>query len=119
MELNKTVAAITSQYRYSLLMVDSATALFRTNIELSERQMQMAQFLSQLTRLVEEFGIAVLITNQIHVVASPGGMSFAKDATKSIGGYIVAHKINNKACLVEKGTRGESFLCCVRLSYFA
>ena len=51
----------------------SATALYRTDYsgrgELSERQMQLAQFLRQLTRLAEEFGVAVFITNQ--VVANP------------------------------------------------
>jgi DNA repair protein RAD51 len=74
MELLQLAAAIMSQDRYALLVVDSATALFRTDFmgrgELSERQMQMAQFLRQLTRLAEEFGVAVLITNQ--VVANPG-----------------------------------------------
>lgn len=45
--------------------------------------MHLAQFLRQLTRLAEEFGIAVVITNQ--VVANPDGMSFAKDNTKPIG----------------------------------
>jgi DNA repair protein RAD51 len=72
-ELLKLAAAIMSQDRYALLVVDSATALFRTDYtgrgELSERQMQMAQFLRQLTRLAEEFGVAVFITNQ--VVANP------------------------------------------------
>lgn len=40
---------------------------------------KLAQFLCQLTRLAEEFGVAVLISNQ--VVANPDGMSFAKDST--------------------------------------
>lgn len=57
------------QRRYALMIVDSATALFRTDYmgrgELSERQMQLGQFLRQLTRLAEEFGIAVVITNQV------------------------------------------------------
>lgn len=68
MELLVTAAGIMSQDRYALMVVDSATALYRTDYsgrgELSERQMQMAQFLRQLTRLAEEFGIAVFITNQ-------------------------------------------------------
>jgi DNA repair protein RAD51 len=93
MELLKMAAAIMSQDRYALLVVDSATALFRTDYmgrgELSERQMQLGQFLRTLTRLAEEFGVAVYITNQ--VVANPDGMSFAKDATKPIGGNIIAH----------------------------
>jgi len=113
MELLKTAAAIMSQDRYSLLVVDSATALFRTDYtgrgELSERQMQMAQFLRQLTRLAEEFGVAVLITNQ--VTADPGGMSFAKDSTKPIGGNIIAHASTTRLRL-RKG-RGENRICTV------
>jgi len=108
MELLKVAAAIMSQDRYVLMVVDSATALFRTDYmgrgELSERQMQLAQFLRQLTRLAEEFGVAVFITNQ--VTADPGGMSFAKDSTKPIGGNIVAHASTTRLRL-RKG-RGEN-----------
>ncbi len=68
MELLKMAAAMMSEDRYALLVVDSATNLFRTDYsgrgELSERQMQLAQFLRQLTRLSEEFGVAVVLTNQ-------------------------------------------------------
>ena len=113
MELLKTAAAIMSQDRYALLCVDSATALFRTDYmgrgELSERQMQMAQFLRQLTRVAEEFGVAVVITNQ--VVANPGEMSFAKDSTKPIGGNIIAHASTTRLRL-RKG-RGENRICSV------
>ena len=108
MELLKVAAAIMSQDRYALLVVDSATALFRTDYtgrgELSERQTQMGQFLRQLTRLAEEYGVAVFITNQ--VVANPDGMSFAKDATKPIGGNIIAHASTTRLRL-RKG-RGEN-----------
>lgn len=108
MELLKVAAAIMAQDRYALLVVDSATALFRTDYtgrgELSERQMQMGQFLRQLTRLAEEFGVAVFITNQ--VVANPDGMSFAKDSTKPIGGNIIAHASTTRLRL-RKG-RGEN-----------
>lgn len=113
MELLKMAAAIMCQDRYALLVVDSATALFRTDYtgrgELSERQMQMAQFLRQLTRLGEEFGVAVFITNQ--VVANPDGMSFAKDSTKPIGGNIIAHASTTRLRL-RKG-RGENRICTV------
>jgi len=113
MELLRTAAAIMSQDRYALVVVDSATALFRTDYmgrgELSERQMQMAQFLRQLTRLAEEFGVAVFITNQ--VVANPDGMSFAKDSTKPIGGNIIAHASTTRLRL-RKG-RGENRICTV------
>jgi len=113
MELLKLAAAIMSQDRYALIVVDSATALFRTDYfgrgELSERQMNMAQFLRQLTRLAEEFGVAVMITNQ--VVADPGAMSFAKDSTKPIGGNIIAHASTTRLRL-RKG-RGENRICTV------
>ena len=113
LELLKTAAAIMSQDRYSLIVVDSATALYRTDYmgrgELSERQMQMGQFLRQLTRLAEEFGVAVVITNQ--VVANPDGMSFAKDSTKPIGGNIIAHASTTRLRL-RKG-RGENRICTV------
>jgi DNA repair protein RAD51 len=113
MELLKMAAAIMSQDRYALIVVDSATALFRTDYsgrgELSERQMQLAQFLRQLTRLAEEFGVAVFMTNQ--VVANPDGMSFAKDSTKPIGGNIVAHASTTRLRL-RKG-RGENRICTV------
>lgn len=112
-QLLKMAAAIMSQDRYALIVVDSATALYRTDYsgrgELSERQMQLAQFLRQLTRLAEEFGVAVFITNQ--VVADPGAMSFAKDSTKPIGGNIVAHASTTRLRL-RKG-RGENRICTV------
>lgn len=112
-ELLKTAAAIMSQDRYALLVVDSATALYRTDYsgrgELSERQMHLAQFLRQLTRVAEEFGVAVFMTNQ--VVANPGEMSFAKDSTKPIGGNIMAHAATTRLRL-RKG-RGENRICTV------
>ena len=111
MELLADAAALMSETRFALLVVDSATALFRTDFqgrgELSERQMQLAQFLRQLTRLAEEFGIAVVITNQ--VVANPDGMSFAKDANKPIGGNIIAHASTTR--LKFKKGRGENRVC--------
>jgi DNA repair protein RAD51 len=36
--------------------------------ELSERQVQMGQFLREITCLAEEFGVAVFITNQVAVL---------------------------------------------------
>ena len=111
MELLADAAALMSETRFAILVVDSATALFRTDFsgrgELSERQAQLAQFLRQLTRLAEEFGIAVVITNQ--VVANPDGMSFAKDANKPIGGNIIAHASTTR--LKFKKGRGDNRVC--------
>ena len=45
-------------HRYALIIVDSATALYRTDYsgrgELSERQMHMARFLRTLHRIADE-----------------------------------------------------------------
>ena len=111
LELLQDAAALMSESRFSVLIVDSATALFRTDYvgrgELSDRQIQLGQFLRQLTRLAEEFGIAVLLTNQ--VVANPDGISFAKEAAKPIGGNIIAHASTTRLKL-RKG-RGENRIC--------
>lgn len=62
-------SAMMAETRYALLIVDSATALYRTDYsgrgELSARQMHLARFLRMLLRLADEFGVAVLITNQV------------------------------------------------------
>ncbi|NWT74656.1 RAD51 protein, partial [Prunella himalayana] len=80
--------------RYALLIVDSATALYRTDYsgrgELSARQMHLARFLRMLLRLADEFGVAVVITNQV-VAQVDGAAMFSADPKKPIGGNIIAH----------------------------
>lgn len=102
-------------HRFSLLIVDSVTALYRTDFsgrgELSARQMHLAKFLRSLLRLADEvrfspspspprrrancatktqFGIAVVVTNQVVAAVdnAPGGPA---DQKKPIGGNIMAH----------------------------
>ena len=104
MELLKMAAGLMSQDRYALLVVDSATALFRTDYtgrgELSERQMQMAQFFRQLTRLAEEFGIAVFVSNQ--VVANPGMfgdtflLSYEFDLFHLLSHTVILHSLRDR-----------------------
>ncbi len=64
-----------TESRYAVIIVDSATALFRTDYtgrgELAARQMKLAQFLRRLQRMADEFGVAVVYSNQ--VVATVGG----------------------------------------------
>ena len=56
-------------YNVNHLQIDSATALYRTDYsgrgELSARQMHLARFLRMLLRLADEFGVAVMVTNQV------------------------------------------------------
>jgi len=104
-------AAMMSENRFSLLVVDSATALYRTDFsgrgELSARQMHLARFLRTLLRLADEYGVAVVITNQ--VVATVDGSAMFHTESKPIGGNIVAHASTTRLSL-RKG-RGEVRVC--------
>ena len=86
-------AAAMVEDSYSLLIVDSATALFRTDFtgrgELSARQMALGQFMRKLQKIADEFGVAVVITNQ--VVANVDSMMPGAETKKPIGGHIIAH----------------------------
>ena len=76
--------------------------------ELSARQMHLARFLRSLLRLADEFGVAVVITNQ--VVAQVDGMAmFAANQGKPIGGNIMAHASTTRLSL-RKG-RGNTRIC--------
>ncbi|XP_033735320.1 DNA repair protein RAD51 homolog 1 [Pecten maximus] len=105
-------AAMMSESRYALLIVDSATALYRTDYsgrgELSARQMHLARFLRMLLRLADEFGVAVVITNQV-VAQVDGAAMFSADPKKPIGGNIIAHASTTRLYL-RKG-RGETRIC--------
>ncbi|KAL3875038.1 hypothetical protein ACJMK2_038015 [Sinanodonta woodiana] len=105
-------AAMMSESRYALLIVDSATALYRTDYsgraELAPRQMHLARFLRMLLRLADEFGVAVVITNQV-VAQVDGAAMFSADPKKPIGGNIIAHASTTRLYL-RKG-RGETRIC--------
>jgi len=105
-------SAMMAESRYALLIVDSATALYRTDYsgrgELSARQMHLARFLRMLLRLADEFGVAVVITNQV-VAQVDGAAMFAADPKKPIGGNIMAHASTTRLYL-RKG-RGETRIC--------
>ena len=55
--------------QYRLLVVDSVISLFRTDFsgrgELGERQQKLNQMLAKLTKIAEEYNVAVFITNQV------------------------------------------------------
>lgn len=105
-------SAMLSESRYALLVVDSATALYRTDYsgrgELSARQMHLARFLRSLLRIADEFGVAVVITNQV-VATVDGGAMFVADPKKPIGGNIMAHASTTRLSL-RKG-RGNTRVC--------
>lgn len=105
-------SAMMAESRYSLLIVDSATALYRTDYsgrgELASRQMHLGRFLRNLLRLADEFGVAVVITNQV-VAQVDGAAMFTSDPKKPIGGHIMAHASTTRLYL-RKG-RGETRIC--------
>lgn len=96
-----------------MLVVDSATALYRTDYsgrgELGARQLHLARFLRALQRLADEFGIAVVITNQVVAQVDGASALFAADPKKPIGGNIMAHASTTRLYL-RKG-RGEQRIC--------
>jgi DNA repair protein RAD51 len=106
------VSAMLAEQRYALLVVDSATALYRTDYsgrgELAARQMHLARFLRTLQRIADEFGVAVVITNQV-VAQVDGAALFASDPKKPIGGHIMAHASTTRLYL-RKG-KGECRIC--------
>jgi len=105
-------SAMMTETRYALIIVDSATALYRTDYsgrgELSERQMHMARFLRTLHRIADEFGVAVVITNQV-VAQVDGASMFQQDPKKPIGGNIMAHASTTR--LYFRKGRGDSRVC--------
>ena len=94
---------------FKLLIVDSIMALFRVDFsgrgELAERQQSLAQMMSKLQKISEEYNVAVMVTNQM--TSDPGAtMSFQADPKKPIGGNIIAHASTTRISL-RKG-RGET-----------
>lgn len=100
-----------AESRYALVVVDSATALYRTDYsgrgELAERQMKLAQFLRRLQRMADEFGVAVVVTNQV-VATVDAALSFGPQF-KPIGGNIMAHASTIR--LQFRKGRGENRIC--------
>lgn len=103
-------AAMMSESRFALVVVDSATALYRSEYngrgELAARQIQLGRFLRALQKLADEFGVAVVVTNQVVAANLDGGAMFAGPQVKPIGGNIMAHATTTRLW-VKKG-RGEN-----------
>ncbi|CAL4896944.1 unnamed protein product [Urochloa decumbens] len=105
------LAAKMAEEPFRLLIVDSVITLFRVDFngrgELAERQQKLAHMLSRLTKIAEEFNVAVYITNQ--VIADPGGGMFITDPKKPAGGHVLAHAATIRLML-RKG-KGEQRVC--------
>ncbi|EPQ60561.1 Rad51-domain-containing protein [Gloeophyllum trabeum ATCC 11539] len=88
-------SALMSESRFCLLIVDSCTALYRTDFsgrgELSARQNHLGKFLRTLQRLADEFGVAVVVTNQVMSNPDASANPYTANEKKPIGGNIMAH----------------------------
>ena len=69
-------ASMMAEARFALIIVDSVTALYRTEFngrgELSARQVHLGRFLRSLQRLADEFGCAIVVTNQARPLGAGG-----------------------------------------------
>jgi len=96
-------AAMMSETKFALMVIDTATALYRTDFsgrgELSARQMHLARFLRALLRIADEFGVAVVITNQVVATVDGSAGMFQADPKKPIGGNIMAHSSTTRLSL--------------------
>ncbi|CAB4057581.1 RAD51 [Lepeophtheirus salmonis] len=104
--------AMMAETRYALIIVDSSTALYRTDYsgtsEICARQMHLARFLGRLHRLADKFRVSVVITNQVVAQVDGAAMS-SNDHKKPIGGHTLAHASTTRLYL-RKG-RGEQRIC--------
>lgn len=105
-------AAAMVEDAYSLLIIDSIMAPFRVDYsgrgELAERQQVLGRFLNKVQKVSEQFNVAVYMCNQ--VTADPGGgMSYAVDPKKPVGGNIIGHASTTRLFL-RKG-KGEQRVC--------
>lgn len=110
-------AAMMAEQRYALIIVDSATHLYRTDFlgrsDLASRQQHLARFLRYLSKIVEVYGVACVITNQVQakvdVNSGSSGNTFNSDPRKPIGGHIMAHTSTTRLYL--KNSKGENRIC--------
>lgn len=103
-------AGLLSDSRFALIVVDSATALHRTEFvgrgELAARQNSLGRFLRGLQKIADEFGVAVVVTNQVVAANLDGAAMFAGPNVRPIGGNIMAHATTTRLW-IKKG-RGET-----------
>nr|QDO16241.1 DNA repair protein RAD51 [Lingulodinium polyedra] len=107
------VGGVFCESRYALLVVDSATSLFRTDYigrnELAERQQALNRFLRKLQGIANEHGVAVVITNQVQASPAGGPAAFMGPQVTPIGGHVISHASQTRL-FFRKG-KGETRVC--------
>lgn len=86
---------------FKLLIIDSIMALFRVDFsgrgEIADRQQKLAQMMSRLQKISEEYNVAVFITNQI--TSDLNAPVLQGDVQKPVGGNIIAHASTTRVSL--------------------
>lgn len=87
---------------FKLLIVDSIMCLFRTDFlgkgDLLKRQRKVAETMSLLNKISEEYNVAVFITNQIVTNMNFSLLNLDEDS-KPVGGNILAHSSTARIAL--------------------
>jgi len=103
----KQAESILTQSQYSLLIVDSSTALFCADYpdNLVARQTHLGKFLNSLKLLIAKFRIAIVITNQVVFHPSGPSVSNSSDAYEQspVGGNVIAHASTTRLHLQRAG----------------
>ncbi|XP_053992587.1 DNA repair protein RAD51 homolog A-like [Hylaeus volcanicus] len=115
LELIIEASALMVESRFALLIVDSATSLYRAEYvgrgELAARQNHLLQFLRRLHSLADTFGVAVVISNQVCAkIDMIPSFNFGRGVEKvPIGGHIMAHSSQTRLSLNK--ARGATRIC--------
>jgi len=97
-------ASLMSDLRFALIIVDSATGLYRSEFsgrgELYARQTHMGRFLRGLQKIADEKKIAVIVTNQV-MDSNLDGRPRTGPSIKPIGGHIMAHSVSTRLSMTK------------------
>ncbi len=99
MLLAEKAAEIAKNDGVKLLVIDSLTALFRTEYcgrgALAERQQKLGRHIAELHKLAEMNDLAVFVTNQVQ--SRPD--VFFGDPTRPVGGHVLGHAVTARVYL--------------------
>ncbi|KAH9486997.1 recombinase rad51 [Psilocybe cubensis] len=95
--------------KFAIICMYSALSSPAGRGELSSRQNHLGKFLRTLQRLADEFGIAVVVTNQVMSSPDAAAGPYAGNEKKPIGGNIMAHASTTRLQL--KKARGNTRSC--------
>ncbi|GKV43729.1 hypothetical protein SLEP1_g50983 [Rubroshorea leprosula] len=98
--------AYTYEHQYNLLLgLAAKMAEEPFTLPITCSMQKLAQMLSRLTKIAEEFNVAVYMTNQ--VIADPGGGVFISDPKKPARGHVLAHALAHAATIRLMFRKGE------------